>query len=84
MQLPTKICLVGQPVAFGASEREPLAALRICASARLVTDAWSSQPDIARRNLKRELDAVGTIVSKIEWLVGHQDGQDFAEACDEA
>jgi hypothetical protein len=84
VELPTKICLVGQPVAFGASEREPLAALRICASARLVTDAWSSLPDIAHRNLKRELDAVGTIVSKIEWLVGHQDGQDFAEACHEA
>jgi hypothetical protein len=81
--LPTKICLVGQPVAFG-DPGEPFAALRVCAGARLVTEAWSPEPDIARGNLQRELDRVGTIVSKIEWLVAHQDGQDFAEACHEA
>jgi hypothetical protein len=26
----------------------------------------------ARRNLQRELDRVGTIVSKVEWLVAHR------------
>jgi hypothetical protein len=84
LDLPTKICLVGQPVALGDPEREPLAALRICAGARLVTEAWSSDPDTTRGNLKRELGRVGTVVSKIEWLVAHLDGQDFVEACHEA
>jgi hypothetical protein len=72
-------CLIGQPVALGGGEGQPTAALRICAGARLVTEAWSSDADIARKNLQRELGNVGAIVAKIEWLLAHGDGLDSAE-----
>src|SRR3984957_12829348 len=74
-------CLIGQPVALGGGEGQPAAALRICAGARLVTEAWSSDADIARKNLQRELGNVGAIVAKIEWLLAHSDGLDLAEVC---
>jgi hypothetical protein len=74
-------CLIGQPVALGGGEGQPAAALRICAGARLVTEAWSSDVDIARKNLQRELGNVGAIIAKIEWLLAHSDGLDLAEVC---
>jgi hypothetical protein len=74
-------CLIGQPVALRGGEGQPAAALRICAGARLVTEAWSSDADIARKNLQRELGNVGTIVAKIEWLLTHSDGLDLVEVC---
>ena len=61
-----------------------MAALRICAGARLVTEAWSPDEETARRNLQRELGHVGTVVAKIEWLLAQMDGQDLAEVCHEA
>jgi hypothetical protein len=73
-------CLIGQPVALGG-EGQPAAALRICAGARLVTEAWSPHPDIAHLNLQRELGNVGAIVAKIEWLLAHSDRLDLAEVC---
>jgi hypothetical protein len=66
-------------VALGGGEGQPTAALRICAGARLVTESWSSDADIARKNLQRELGNVGAIVAKIEWLLAHGDGLDSAE-----
>jgi hypothetical protein len=82
-EIAAKTCLVGQPVALGGAERQSIAALRICASARLVTEAWSSNDDTARGNLRRELDCVGAIVAKIVWLVAHIDGLDLTELCHE-
>jgi hypothetical protein len=67
--IAAQLCLIGQPVALGES-----AALRICAGARLVTECWSSQEDLARENVQRELDHVGSVVAKIEWLLAHIDG----------
>jgi hypothetical protein len=67
-------CLIGQPVALGCDERHPAAALRISASARLVSEAWSSDEDTARSNLQRALDHVGTAVAKLERLLVHLDG----------
>jgi hypothetical protein len=61
-------CLVGQPVAMGAS-----AALRISAGARLVTATWTPDQDTAGRNLERELGGVGAVVAKIEWLLARID-----------
>jgi hypothetical protein len=78
-EIAAKLCLVGQPVAVGH-----FAALRICASARLVTETWSSDQQAARENVRRELGRVGTIVSKIEWLVAHMGGLNLTEACHEA
>ena len=77
----TTPCLSGQPVVLGVGGGQPAAALRICAGARLVTEAWSSDADIARKNLQRELGNVGAIVAKIEWLLAHSDGLDLAEVC---
>ncbi len=78
-EIAAKLCLVGQPVAVGH-----FAALRICASARLVTETWSSDQQAAHENVRRELGRVGTIVSKIEWLVAHMDGLNLTESCHEA
>jgi hypothetical protein len=75
-----KPCLIGQPVALGC-EAQPIAALRICTSARLVTEAWSPDADIARSNVQRELGHVGTVVAKIEWLLAQMDNSDLAEVC---
>jgi hypothetical protein len=70
-EIAAKLCLIGQPVALRCRDGRPVAALRICAGARLVTETWSSNQDVARENVQRELDRVGTIVAKIEWLLAH-------------
>jgi hypothetical protein len=73
-EIAAQVCLIGQPVALGES-----AALRICAGARLVTECWSSDADIARENLQRELGRVGAVVAKIEWLLAHMDNLNSVE-----
>jgi hypothetical protein len=74
-----KPCLIGQPVALGC-DANPAAALRISASARLVTEAWCSDEAAARDNLQRALGHVGAAVAKLEWLLAHSDGLDLAGA----
>lgn len=74
-------CLIGQPVALGRGGPDPVAVLRISGSARLVTEAWSTEADVARENLQRQIAGVGTIVAGIEWLLAHSDELDLAEAC---
>jgi hypothetical protein len=81
-EIATKICLVGQPVALGF-EPDPIAALRICAGARLASEAWSADENTARANLQRELDRVRAIAAKIEWLVVHINDLRLAELCHE-
>jgi hypothetical protein len=61
-----QICLIGQPVVLGGR-----GALRICAGARLVTECWSSDEDVARENLQRELGRVRAVVAKIGWLLAN-------------
>ncbi|HET6838848.1 MAG TPA: hypothetical protein VFH41_03840, partial [Bradyrhizobium sp.] len=82
-EIAAKLGLVGQPVALGRREH-PVAALRICASARLVTETWSSDAAVARENLQRELNSVGAIVSKIEWLLAHMNGLNSMEVARES
>jgi len=67
-EIAANTCLVGQPVALGQ-----VAALRLCAGARLVTQAWAADADTARGNLQRELGHVAVIVAKIEWLLEGMD-----------
>ena len=74
-----KPCLIGQPVALGSDERSPAAALRIGASARLVSEAWSPDEEIAQGNLRRVIDHVGLTVVKLEGLLARMDGQELAE-----
>ena len=65
-------CLIGQPVALGR-DQEPPAALRISASARLVSEAWSPNSDVAHRNLQRAIDDAGTAIVNLEALLGRFD-----------
>jgi len=78
-EIAAKACLVGQPVALGQHGPHPIAALRICAGARLVTETWSSDANTAYRNLQRELGNVSAVVAKIEWLLGHIDDMKLTE-----
>jgi hypothetical protein len=77
-EIASRICLIGQPVAF-SQEQYRSAALRICAGARLIAETWSPDEEIARHNLQRELGSVATIIKKIEWLTAHIDDLNLTE-----
>jgi hypothetical protein len=64
-----KRCLIGQPVALGHGEKSQAAALRISASARLVSDAFSPDEDVAGNNLRRAAGDVATVVKRLERLL---------------
>lgn len=68
-------CLIGQPVGWGGPDDDAVAALRICISARHVTDNWSENPTAAASYLRRELDRAASVVAKIEWLLRRQSQQ---------
>jgi hypothetical protein len=61
-------CLIGQPVALGRDPSPP-AALRISASARLVSEAWSPNADVAQRNLQRAIDQAAAAIANLESLL---------------
>lgn len=84
LEISAKRCLIGQPVALGRVETNPAAALRISASARLVTEAWSSDKVEACGNLQRALDQIGTAVAMLERLVAGMDGVELAGVCNGA
>src|SRR5579872_505273 len=65
-------CLIGQPVALGR-DPQPAAALRISASARLVSQAWSPNIDVAHRNLLRIIDDAGAAIKNLEALLAGTD-----------
>ena len=70
-ELAAQACLIGQPVALGValgSNPSPAAALRISASARLVSEAWSPNADVAGRNLQRAVADAGTAIASLETL----------------
>jgi hypothetical protein len=73
-----KPCLIGQPVVLGRKENNPAAALRISASARLVSEAFSSDEELARGNLRRAIEDVGMAVAKIERLLLQMDSIETA------
>jgi hypothetical protein len=73
--IAAKRCLIGQPVALGRDK----AVLRICAGARLVTETWSADENIAHANMQQELARVGAIVAKIAWLLTHMDSVKLRE-----
>jgi hypothetical protein len=65
--------LIGQPVALGRDPSSP-AALRISASARLVSEAWSPDVKVAHRNLQRAIDQAATAIANLESLLADLDG----------
>jgi hypothetical protein len=75
-------CLIGQPVRIEQPSGEPAAVLRLCIGARLVTETWSADAGVARKNLQRELDRAAEVVTKIEILLAHSNGADVAELSD--
>ena len=77
--LAVRRCLVGQPVRIERSGAAPTAVLRLCAGARVVTETWAPNADVAQRNLQAELDCVAEIVAKIELTVAHVADKGFAE-----
>jgi hypothetical protein len=66
-------CLIGQPVALGCGP-SPSAALRISASARLVSEAWSADAKAADLNLQRAIGQAATTISNLESLLADLDG----------
>jgi hypothetical protein len=73
-----QICRVGQPVRIRRAGTET-AALRISASARFVSEAWSGDGDAGRRAIARALDSVATIVAKIQFVLPHLDSLEPSE-----
>jgi hypothetical protein len=71
--LVARRCLIGQPVRIDRL-KAPTAALRLCVGARLVTEAWSPDAEVARQNLQDQLDAVAEIVAKMEFLLALDGG----------
>jgi hypothetical protein len=53
--------------------------LRLCAGARLVTETWAPNVDVAERNLQAELDCAAEVVAKIELVLAHAADKGFAE-----
>jgi hypothetical protein len=69
--------LVGQPVRIERRGEPPTGSLRLCLGARHVTEAWSADPQLARKNLEREVDRIADVIAKIELLLAK--GPDFSE-----
>lgn len=78
-EVAARSCLIGQPVRLELAGARPVAALRLCIGARLVTDAWSGDAVTARRNLEHTLDRIACVVAKIELLLAAS-GAEFVES----
>jgi hypothetical protein len=61
------ICQIGQPVAL---RHRPGAALRLCASARLVSGCWARAAS-APEALAPVLADVRAVIEKLDWLIDH-------------
>jgi hypothetical protein len=66
-ELAARVCQIGQPVAL---RHRPGAVLRLCASARLVSDCWMRATS-APRALAPVLADVGAVIEKLDWLIAH-------------
>jgi hypothetical protein len=78
-EVAARCCLIGQPVKLERAGAKPIAALRLCIGARMITDAWSSDAAVARRNLEHTLDRIAGVVAKIELLLAAR-GAEFVES----
>jgi hypothetical protein len=62
-------CLIGQPVGWGGSIDDAVGALRICISARHVTDAFAAHPDLSPGAFDRILKHAATAIADIAALL---------------
>ena len=67
--LAAQLCHIGQPVALHDHDGGETAALRISASARLVSDSWSPNEELGNARAAKELDGIATAFAKIEVLI---------------
>ena len=67
---PARACLIGQPVVLGRAS-SLRAALRISTSARLVSEAWSSDAATAQQNVQRAIEDVASAISTLESLLAN-------------
>jgi hypothetical protein len=78
--LAARECHIGQPVALPDGHGSSIGALRISASARMVSESWCADMLTARENLRGEFDRVRAIVEKIALLVRYFDAIEPAYA----
>ncbi|HMD75573.1 MAG TPA: hypothetical protein VKG05_17040, partial [Steroidobacteraceae bacterium] len=78
-EVAARHCLIGQPVKLERAGAKPVAALRLCIGARLITEGWSQESASARRNLEHTLDRIAGVVAKIELLLAEA-GAEFVES----
>lgn len=62
-----RTCQIGQPVAL---RHRPGAALRICASARLVSGCWARAASVSEA-LAPVLEDARAVIEKLDWLIDH-------------
>ena len=78
-EVAARACLIGQPVRLERAGAKPIAALRLCIGARLITEGWSPDAASARRNLEHALDCLAAVIAKIELLLAEA-GTEFLES----
>jgi hypothetical protein len=64
-RIAARICQLGQPLALGDGQG---IALRLCASARLVSNCWARSA-IVTQALLPVLDDVRSVIEKLDWLI---------------
>jgi hypothetical protein len=73
---------IGQPVALRDGSRPPKGALRISASARLISQSWSSaHPANAQNALKRKIEELGEILQRLSFGARELREQCTSRAC---
>jgi hypothetical protein len=68
LQIAARLCQIGQPVAL---RHRAGAALRMSASARLVSRCWARDTENAARATAPELADAQLVVEKLDWLISH-------------
>ena len=64
-RIAARICQIGQPVPL---RHRPGSALRLCASARMVSDCWAQSP-VVETALEPVLEDVRRVIEKLDWLI---------------
>jgi hypothetical protein len=65
--IAARLCQIGQPVAL---RHRPGAALRLCASARLVSDCWARAISVPQA-LAPVLADLRAVLEKLDWLIAN-------------
>ncbi len=69
--LAAEICHLGQPVNVSADGENDFGALRICASAGMVSNIWARNSDSRSLNIDHEKKEIAAVLDKIELIARH-------------